>query len=74
MINLIVADDHTVLRQALCQLLQNRGEKYSILAEASNGEELVSLLKTHKPDLVILDVAMPKLDGIEALEKLIQKS
>jgi DNA-binding NarL/FixJ family response regulator len=70
MINLIVADDHAVLRQALCELLHNRGGKYSVVAQASDGEELVSLMKTHHPDLVIMDVAMPKLDGLAALERM----
>ncbi len=69
MINLIVADDHAVLRQALCEMLQNRG-KYNVIAQAGDGEELIALLGNHKPDLVIMDVAMPKLDGLGTLEKL----
>ncbi|MBX7144144.1 MAG: response regulator transcription factor [Oligoflexia bacterium] len=70
MISLIVADDHAVLRQALCEMLRNRAGKYQVVAEAADGEELVGLLKTHKPDLVIMDVAMPKLDGLAVLERL----
>jgi len=69
MIDLIVADDHVVLREALCELLNTKG-RYQILAQASNGEELLSLLQSHMPDLVILDVTMPKLDGVAALEAL----
>ncbi|MDC0357671.1 response regulator transcription factor [Oligoflexia bacterium] len=69
MINLIIADDHVVLREALCELLETRG-KYSILGQASNGEELLELLKTKRPDLVILDVSMPRLDGVEALQQM----
>lgn len=69
MINLIVADDHAVLRQALCEMLQNRG-KYNVIAQAGDGEELVNLLMNHKADLVIMDVAMPKLDGLGTLEKM----
>ncbi len=71
MINLIVADDHAVLRQALCEMLQNRG-KYNVIGQAGDGEELVNLLNSHKPDLVIMDVAMPKLDGLNTLEKMHQ--
>jgi DNA-binding NarL/FixJ family response regulator len=71
MINLIVADDHVVLRQALCELLTHRGN-YNIVAQASNGEQLLALLSTHKPDLVIMDVAMPRLDGIAALSQIYQ--
>lgn len=69
MINLIVADDHVVLRQALCELLAHRGP-YNIVAQASNGEQLLKLLSTHKPDLVIMDVSMPQVDGITALSEI----
>lgn len=70
MINLIVADDHAVLRQALCEMLHNRGGKYAVVGQAADGEELIALLRTQKADLVIMDVAMPKLDGLSALEKM----
>ncbi len=69
MLNLILADDHAVLRQALSETLSNQGD-CKVLAEASNGEELLNLLKTHKPDLIILDISMPKFDGLRALEEL----
>ena len=71
MINLIVADDHIVIREALCQMLQGRGG-YNIVAQAGDGEELLEWLKkvSQKPDLIILDVEMPKLDGISTLDKL----
>lgn len=73
MINLIVADDHVVLRQALCELLAHRGP-YNIVAQASNGEQLLKLLSTHKPDLVIMDVSMPHVDGITALSEIYRGS
>lgn len=69
MINLVIADDHIVLREALCELLETKG-KYSVIAQASDGEELVKFLESHSADLVILDVTMPKLDGVAALEEL----
>lgn len=71
MINLIVADDHVVLRDALCQLLQGRGN-YKVVGQAGDGNELLSLLKnpSANPDLILLDIEMPNLDGIETLEKL----
>ncbi|MCB0310015.1 MAG: response regulator transcription factor [Bdellovibrionales bacterium] len=72
MINVIVADDHKVLRQALCEMLRTKGT-YNVVAEANNGEELLGLLQNHHPDLVILDMAMPKMDGISTLEQLAQK-
>lgn len=69
MINLVIADDHVILREALCQLLKSRGE-YNVMAQAGDGEELLEALKRHKPDLIILDVEMPKLDGVATLERL----
>lgn len=69
MIDLIIADDHVVLREALTELLQAKG-KYQVVAQASDGEELLGLLKNHHPDLVILDVTMPKVDGLVALERM----
>jgi two-component system, NarL family, response regulator NreC len=69
MINLIIADDHCVVREALCEMLQSRG-RYNIVAQADDGEQLLTLLKTYSPDLIIMDVAMPKLDGIGALQRL----
>lgn len=69
MINLIVADDHTVLRQALCEMLKSKGT-YNIMAECADGGELLEAMKNHKADLVILDMSMPKFDGMQALERL----
>jgi len=69
MISLLVADDHTVLRQALCELLEKNSE-FDVIAQASDGEQVLEILKTHRPDLIIMDISMPRLDGIEALRKL----
>ncbi|RMD87328.1 MAG: DNA-binding response regulator, partial [Candidatus Dadabacteria bacterium] len=69
MVNLLVADDHTVLRQALCELLEKK-EGFKVIAQASNGEEVLKLLQKEQPDLIIMDIAMPELDGIEALRKM----
>lgn len=69
MINLIVADDHVVMRQALSELLNSKG-KYKVIAQASHGKELIELMKGTHADLVILDVAMPELDGLSTLQTL----
>jgi len=69
MINLIVADDHTVLRHALCEMLKSKGT-YNILAECSHGAEVIEALKSNKPDIIILDMSMPQVDGMSTLEKL----
>jgi len=69
MVNLIVADDHRVLREALCEMLRTKGH-FNVLGQASDGQELLELLKSQKPDVVIMDIAMPNLDGIKTLERL----
>lgn len=69
MVKLIIADDHVVLRQALCEMLQGKGN-YEVVGQASDGEQLLELLKSHKPDLVIMDVQMPRLSGVEALQRM----
>jgi two-component system response regulator NreC len=69
MVNLIIADDHTVLREALCEMLQSKG-KYQVVAQAKDGEELLSLLQQRTADVVIMDMSMPKVDGLAALQKL----
>jgi DNA-binding NarL/FixJ family response regulator len=66
MIDLILADDHSVVRQALCEMLEKRG-KYRVVAQAQDGEQLLSLLQMHHADLLIVDMSMPKLDGVAAL-------
>ena len=73
MINLMVADDHTILREALCDLLKNRGG-FNVMAQAADGEELLQVFKdaSAKPDVIILDVEMPNLGGIETLHRLQQ--
>lgn len=68
-VKLIVADDHIVLRQALCEMLEGKG-KYTVVGQASDGEELVKLVQNQHADVLIIDVEMPRLDGLSALEKL----
>jgi len=72
MIKLLIADDHTVLRQALCEMLERKGE-YKVVAQAADGLEMLELLKSCVPDLVLMDVTMPRLSGVEALERMAQE-
>ncbi len=71
-IKVIVADDHPAFREGLCRILSNEKE-LEVVGRASDGEEMVSLSKSLKPDVAIVDVAMPKLNGIGAT-KLIKKN
>ena len=66
---ILVAEDETLIRMDLVEMLRDAG--YEVIAEASNGEEAIALADSHRPDLAILDVKMPILDGISAAEKII---
>lgn len=72
MIRLVVADDHEVLRLALCEMLEKK-DGYKVVAQAANGEELLQILDGGLPDAIIMDVSMPKLSGIETLERMAAK-
>jgi len=66
---ILVAEDETLIRMDLVEMLVEAG--YEVIAQATNGEEAIALANEHKPDLAILDVQMPVLDGISAAEKII---
>lgn len=59
----LLADDHGIVRRGLRSLLEEAGE--SVVAEAADGLEAIRLTEEHRPDLLILDIGMPKLNGIE---------
>jgi DNA-binding NarL/FixJ family response regulator len=65
MVRVLLADDHAVVRRGLRALLEARQE-FSVCAEASNGRDAVELVLHHKPEVAILDISLPVLDGIEA--------
>ena len=69
MISALVADDHSVVREGLRRLLEAEPD-INVCAEASDGREALRLLEKHKPDLVILDISMPRLGGLETLERM----
>jgi DNA-binding NarL/FixJ family response regulator len=64
-INVLLADDHSVLRDGLAALLQAQ-EGFAVVAHAQDGREAVRKAAEFKPDVVIMDIVMPELDGIEA--------
>ena len=68
-IRILVAEDETLIRMDLVEMLQEAG--YDVVAQATNGEEAIALASEFAPDLAILDVKMPVLDGISAAEKII---
>jgi response regulator NasT len=68
-VRILVAEDEALIRMDLVEMLQEAG--YTVVAQAANGEEAIALATEHQPDLAILDVKMPILDGISAAEKII---
>jgi two-component system chemotaxis response regulator CheY len=65
---IMIADDAAFMRKLIASTLAGAGYEHFI--EARNGEEAVSLFASEKPDLVLLDVTMPEMDGLEALKKI----
>lgn len=63
-LKIVIADDESIIRMDLKELLEDAGHK--VVGEAANGEKAVELARKYKPDLVILDIKMPKMDGIAA--------
>jgi DNA-binding NarL/FixJ family response regulator len=72
MIKLIITDDHVMFRESICKMLTLK-KTAEVIAEAGNGKELLALLEKHKPDLVLMDISMPEMNGIEATKKAIEK-
>jgi DNA-binding NarL/FixJ family response regulator len=69
LIRVLVADDHTLVRQGIRLLLETAPE-VRVVGEASDGAEAISLAHELKPDLVLMDIAMPKVDGLEATREI----
>ena len=66
-IRILIADDHGVVREGLASVIA-RNADMTVVAEASNGREAVDLWKKHRPDVTLLDLRMPQLDGVDAIE------
>jgi len=71
-IRILLADDHTVVRKGLRLLLESHPD-LEVIADAADGRETVALAEQHTPDVVVMDVAMPALNGIEAARQICAK-
>jgi DNA-binding NarL/FixJ family response regulator len=72
LVRILLADDHTIVRHGLRRMLEERPE-WQVVAEACDGRQAVKLAEQHKPDVAIIDVAMPLLNGIEATRQLVRR-
>jgi DNA-binding NarL/FixJ family response regulator len=72
MIKIILTDDHKIFRESLSKLLSSE-QIAEVIAQAGNGKELLELLEQYKPDLILMDISMPIMDGIETAKKAMEK-
>jgi two-component system, NarL family, response regulator len=71
-IRVLIADDHRLFAEALAAILAT-DDRFEVVGQANNGEKAVELANSEKPDVVLMDVSMPRLDGVEAARRIKQK-
>ena len=69
MIRILIADDHLIIRQGLRLILETEDD-FELVAEATDGAEALNLCKNLNPDVVLMDLRMPNMDGLTAIERL----
>jgi DNA-binding NarL/FixJ family response regulator len=72
-IRILLADDHTLVRQGLRQLCEGLGG-FTVVAEAANGVQAVALARTTQPDVILMDIVMPDVDGVSAIRQIMRES
>jgi len=69
MIRVAIADDHAMVRRGIRRLLESV-DGFEVIGEASNGQEAIALVQSLEPDVLVMDVAMPQMDGIKATRRI----
>lgn len=72
-VKIILADDHTVLQHGLCHSLEME-EGFEVVAKAGSGQSAIELATLHQPDMIIMDVSMPHLNGMEATKRILAEN
>ena len=72
-VRILIADDHRLVRQGLRQLCEGLAN-FTVVAEAENGVQAVELARTSQPDVILMDIAMPEMDGVEAIRQIINET
>lgn len=70
MINVLLADDHAIVRAGLCRIIED-SDDIRVAAQAENGEEAIRMAVAKRPDVVVVDISMPGLDGLEVIDRLL---
>ncbi len=73
MVRILIVDDHSQTRKLIRELLENH-DGWQVVAEGSDGHEAVQHAKTHEPNIILLDIQMPKMDGFEAARQILGTS
>lgn len=71
MVKILIVDDHKIVRQGLKSLIENNPD-YTVVGEAGNGKEAIDMTSEYKPDIVIMDVSLPEITGIDATRRILE--
>ena len=69
-VRVLIVDDHEIVREGISQLIARSRPEWLICGQASNGEQAIELVQTLTPDVVVLDISMPKVNGLQVAAKI----
>jgi DNA-binding NarL/FixJ family response regulator len=70
-INILIVDDHPMMRDALRMSFADE-DQFHVIAEAADGQEAMKVLETHLPDIILMDLLMPNMSGVDAIESIVK--